>query len=100
MNQGNAAVQNKAMINNEYCDAAWSIARRFEPNNTQRMKALAAAIHGAVLNENRRCRKLVVDTRRLATGMRNPSNQDEDGNPVEEMCISLEQALATSFGYT
>ena len=100
MIQGNAAVQNKEMVNSEYCDAAWSIARRFEPSNAQQMKALAAAIHGAVLNENRRCRKTIVDTRRLATGMKSPSNPTEDGNPVEEMCVSLEQALATSFGYT
>ncbi len=100
MSQGNAAIQNKEMVNNEYCDAAWSIARRFEPNNHQQMKALAAAIHGAVLNENRRCRKIVADTRRLATGMKKPPYLDEDGNPVEEMCKSLGEALVTSFGYT
>ncbi len=82
------------------CEAAWSIARKFEPTDSARCKELAAAIHGAVLNENRRCINMIRDTQRLSTGM----GKRDDGtgamvNETEEMCASLAESMERSFSY-
>ena len=98
-------MQQKAKIvqppsGDHYCEAAWSIARKFIKHDPTQMKILAAAIHGAVLNENRRCVNWVRDTERLAGGMgvsENPAG--EMINPTQEMCKSIAEGLETSFAY-
>ncbi len=85
-------------MNKEHiCDAAWSIARSHFPSDTTKMGTLAQAIHGAVLNENRRCVNLVRDTERLSTGM--ATQADGENNPVKEMCQSLSSSMEVSFSY-